>query len=305
MVQTLLKRLLQIILTTVAVMAVVIFLVQFLPDYASFEGELRPTTLHGSVVSHGFWPSFQGFWKNIFLSDFGNSRTSPNVTVGSILRRDGLITFYLFICSLIVTTAVSFLLGFASAFFRNTGFSKLTVVLGLYFTSAPSFLIVPILIYIFSINWNWLPVALWEGPKSIILPTLALSLRPTFFLARIFTLQLVQTSLGEFVVTAKAKGLAPFYIWRHHILPASLTTFIVGVGNLFGQFIAGTFLVETLFALPGLGSLFVRSLAERDYPVFFSLIFISTIVLQFGHRISDMVLGKIGETKFVEQEWMG
>lgn len=297
---------LQTSLTTIAVMALVIYFIGLLPDYATFEGESSMGREH--LVEWGdesFFHRNINFWRSIFYEDFGTSRINKEMTVGEILRRDGVISLGLFFLSILASGFFGAGIGLFSGYFQNTWKAQLVENMGLLFTSLPSFFLVPLLIYFFSVKWSLLPAALWEGPMSLVLPVIALSTRPIFFLARVFSSQLIEASKADYVATAKAKGMGVTHIWIYHIIPNSMTSYVVALGNLFGQLVAGSFLVETLFALPGLGFLFVKSLAERDYPVFLGLVFLFTITLQIGHRLSDLVLANVGETKFNDPELVG
>jgi oligopeptide transport system permease protein len=293
------KFIFQTLLTTVAVMGVVIFLLGFLPDYATFEGEASfAREAMVPIQKDSFINRNLNFWSNLFRHDLGTSRVYQEHSVGSILRRDGMVSLAMVTLSVLVSGFFGGLLGIYSGYDREGHKRKFIENIGLIFTSLPSFLLVPLLIYGFAIRWALFPAALWQGPESLVLPVVALSIRPTFYLARVLSRQLLDSASADFVVTAKAKGLSRVYIWQNHILPNSVTAFTVGLGNLFGQLVTGSFLVETLFALPGLGFLFVRSLAERDYPVFLGLVLVFTLVMQIGHRLSDLVLAQVGETQF-------
>lgn len=287
-------------------MALVIFLLGLLPDYATFEGDLAID--HAALSdfnSSTFLNRNLNFWKQVFGNDFGPSRINRDQSVGEILRQDGRLSIWIFLISLSISIFLGASLGLFSAIFQSSWVEKSLAILGLFVTSLPSFLLVPILIYLFSLRWPIFPVALWEGPQSMILPIFALVARPSFFLARVFQEQLLVASKMNFISTARAKGLGRLHIWLYHVVPNSLTSFITLSGNLFGQLITGLFLVESLFALPGLGYLFIKSLAQRDYPVFLGLVLVFTLVLQLGHRLAELTLLKVGEAKLMEQEMVG
>lgn len=294
-VRVIIKSFLQMGATTFGVMLFVIFLLGKIPDYATFEGEDRFAEAEvGTLETESYWNRNVKFWYDLVFADGGASRTHRDQTVGSILRRDIGISCALLSISLLVSVVFGGLLGLWSAWARFRFFTRFLRLLGLLFTSIPSFLLVPLLVYIFVLRLDLLPAALWQGPQSLILPVVTLSVRPIFYLARVFERQLLTVASRDFVRMARAKGLRRNYIWLMHIAPNALSAFIVGSGNLFGQLITGSFLVETLFALPGLGTLFVRSLSERDYPLILVLVLNFTLVLQFGHWLSDLVLAKLG-----------
>lgn len=298
------KLVFQVCLTTFAVMSLVIAMLATLPDYATFDND---NTVDISIErsTDSYFSKNVQFWKALVFEDLGKSKVNKNYSVGEILRRESRVTFLILFSSISIGLLLGAVLGFYSAYKNALVISKFIDFLGLMVSSLPIFMLVPGLIFFFSVKWNLFPPALWEGPQSLVLPVVALSVRPIFFLARIFRDQLLETSKAGFVLTAHAKGLRNRYVWFFHILPNSLKAFITAGGNLFGQFITSLFLVELLFALPGLGSLFVKSLLQRDYPLFLGNVFVFTLVLQMGHRLADLFLSRVGETMFTDSEILG
>lgn len=296
------------IFTTTIVMLLVLLLIEFLPDYASYEGEdfspyldqIESLKEQKNFSFNQYIKHLKNFGRDLMVNDFGFSRTHPDHYVGEIIRRESKISIQILVSSLILSVVLGGVLGILSGMQYGNRIEKFIQVLGTIFTCAPSFLLAPILIYIFSIHLKLLPAALWEGPQSLILPVVTLSLRPIFFLARILSEQLSENSKSAYVKVAMSKGLPPIKIWISHILPNSLTSFLVGIGNLPGSFLSGLFLVETLFALPGLGYLFVKSLAERDYPIFLALVLIFSVLIQLSHRLSDFIVSKFSVYQSLE-----
>lgn len=299
------KALLRTLVSTVLVVGLVLFLIGFLPDFATFdnEGSLGTSPISTSV-SISFFRQNQDFWYSAAFEEFGYSRHNPSLKVGNLIRRESLVTSYLFTGALILSLIFGALIGLLIAYNQRKAFVLWVESFGLLISSTPSFLLVPLLIYVFALKLKVFPPALWDGPSSMVLPIIALSLRPIFFLARLFSDQLRENSSAEYVKMAKGKGLRSYAVWRDHIVPNSLTAFIVAIGNLFGQLITGLFIIEMLFGLPGLGSLFARSLVERDYPVLTALIMVFTVVLQVGNRCSDYILSQVGATQFRTDEWV-
>lgn len=293
----------QAIFTSLLVVALVIYLLSYLPDFATYdesdtvtksnsssEGDLSQSHENIMIQGQNFFQNNRLFWKNAFANEFGFSRVHEDQTVWSLIKQSSMISVFLLGLSLLCSTLMGGFLGLVSGFYYGRPFEKGIQLLGTIMTSMPSFLLAPILIFIFSVHWHLFPTALWKGPVSLVLPVITMALRPSFYLARLFSKQITDTLSSDFIKVAKAKGLSLFSIWCSHVIPNSLATFIVAVGNLLGQLLAGLFIVEALFALPGLGHLFVRSLAERDYPLFLALVLIFSLIMQLGHRMSDLAL---------------
>lgn len=272
-------------------MGLVLFLIQFLPDFGFFEGETllleKKTTLQGSS---SFVQENIVFWKNIFLYDFGFSRYGSSTPVGTLLRQHAGVSFYVWSISIFLSGVFGFFLGALTAALNSICLEKTLKFIGLVCASLPSFFLVPILVFIFSIKFQLLPSALWDGPTSLILPVLALILRPTFLIAQIFSEKINETRKKAFIMMARAKGLSPYKVFLFHLIPNSIMSPLVIFGHLFGQIISSQILIEFLFALPGLGNLFLKSLGERDYPVFLALVFIFSLLLQAGYRLSDILV---------------
>lgn len=290
----------QIVFTSVVTIGLLIFLLRYLPDYASF-GELGEMALEISKPISGaeenaytnknnFIQNNFHFWEQAFTGEFGFSRVHQDQTVGNLIKKSSLVTFFLILTSFAFTSILGGILGLISGYRYGHSLERAIQFFGNLLTAMPSFLLAPILIFIFSIRWPIFPSALWSGPASLVLPVLTLSLRPTFYLARLFSLQIHETFQTDFIKVAQSKGVGFWGLWFSHVIPNSFSAFIIATGNLLGQFVSGLFIVEALFALPGLGHLFIQSLAERDYPLFLALVLVFSLILQLGHRISEFIV---------------
>lgn len=294
----------QMALTSLALVALTIGLLSFLPDFATFDGESDGVS---QMVKAQPQPESQLlfsseltllkmlnenrlFWQKTFFLDGGPSRVHIDYTVGQLMRESSTISLILVFLSFLLSVFAGAVLGVVSGWTYGQRIDKFIQFIGSLITSMPSFLLAPILIYLLAVKWTWFPIALWQGPQSLVLPVLTLSLRPSFYLGRLLAEQIQETLKADFIKVARAKGVAPTQLWRFHVLPNSFSLFVGAVGSLLGQLFSGLFLVEALFALPGLGFLFVRSLGERDYPLFISLVLFFSLMMQVGHRGADFML---------------
>jgi peptide/nickel transport system permease protein len=144
------------------------------------------------------------------------------------------------------------------------------------FASIPSFLLAVALIYLFGIRWRIFPVAGEGGPSSFVLPVAALAIGPAFALSRIVRVEGLKTLDQDFVRTARGKRLPTRLIYLRHALPNMLTATLTISGLLLGGLIAGTVLIENVFAFNGLGTTLVNSVIQKDYPT------VQAIALLFG-----------------------
>lgn len=131
----------------------------------------------------------------------------------------------------------------------------------------PEFLLAVCLVYVFAVRTGWFPVAGGDGFAAHVLPVISLSIGPAVVLARIVRVELLAVLGNDFVRTARAKRLRPAIVYLRHALPNALTATLTLGGLMLTGLIAGTVLVENVFAWPGLGSTIVQSIQQRDYPL--------------------------------------
>lgn len=201
--------------------------------------------------------------------DLGVSMIS-GLPVAQIIEQRLPATLSLALLAFLVTVVISLPLGVGfGVLTRNgrarraeLGFTSVSSVLG----TIPEFLIGVGLVYLFGVQWQLLPVAGRSGPESYILPVLSLAIGPAALLARIIRVEMVAVLTADFVRTARAKRLPAPIIYLRHALPNALTAALTIGGMLLGTMIAGTVLVENVFAWPGLGSTIVQAIQTKDYP---------------------------------------
>lgn len=151
----------------------------------------------------------------------------------------------------------------------------------------PSFLAASLLSYMFAYKLSWLPMGLWLGPEHYILPALSLCLRPASILTEFLT-NSIEHELGlNYVQALKAKGVGKFSVIFKHIFPTASLSVLGYIGPLASSLLTGSFIVEYMFAIPGVGSLMIESVLNRDYPVVVVMTVVFCIVLQLFNFLSD------------------
>ncbi|WP_181349140.1 oligopeptide ABC transporter permease [Thalassobacillus sp. CUG 92003] len=169
--------------------------------------------------------------------------------------------------SMAVGTILGMLLGLVSAIYHN-GFldygSTFVAVVG---KSIPSFVFAGLLQYFVAVRLGWLPVALWEGWEYSILPTIALAIFPIAIAARFMRTEMLEVLGSDYITTARAKGVNKFGVVFKHGLRNALIPLITVLGPLAISLMTGTFVIEQIFAVPGLGEQFVTSVTTNDFPV--------------------------------------
>ncbi len=280
-----------ILLATLLAASVLVFLVlQVLPgDPASIMlgTSARPDTLaamhHQLGLDRPLWQRYPLWIAALLRGDFGVSYTY-SVPVADLLRARIAISLPLALLAMALSVALAIPLGvFAAA---RRGHLSDTLVMGVaqLGVSVPNFWLGLLLVLLFSVKLGWLPAGGFAGPRSLLLPAVALALPQAAILARVTRSSVLETLGEDFVRTARAKGLSrAAALWRHAV-PNALIPVITIMGLQFSFLLAGTIIIENVFNLPGLGRLIFQAIAQRDLIVVQDLVVLlagSVIVVNF------------------------
>lgn len=225
------------------------------------------------------WQQYVDYLRGLFTGDWGVSTTS-GLPVSDIIGDRLPATLELALAAFVLAVLVSVPLGVLFAVLTRggrrrraeLGFTSTSVVLG----AIPEFLLAVGLVWLFSVNLGWVPVAGRDGFASYVLPVIALGLAPAAILARIVRVEMLTVLSADHIRTARAKRLPNRVVYLRHALPNAVTAAVTLGGLLLCALVAGTVLVENVFAWPGLGSTIVASILAKDYPV------VQGVVLVYG-----------------------
>ncbi|MET0133295.1 MAG: ABC transporter permease [Kibdelosporangium sp.] len=225
------------------------------------------------------WLQYLHYLRDLFTGELGTSMTSGlpvSQVIGDRLPATVELAVYAFALAMLISVPLGVVMAVLTRGGRRRRteltFTSTSVVLA----AIPEFLLAVGLVYVFSVQLGWAPVAGRSGPASYILPVLALSVGPAAVLARIVRVEMLTVLDADFVRTARAKRLPKRVIYLRHALPNALTATITLGGLLLSSLVAGTVLVENVFAWPGLGSTIVQSILAKDYPT------VQGVVLVYG-----------------------
>jgi peptide/nickel transport system permease protein len=241
-------------------------------------------------------PLLVQYWhylQNLFTGDLGTSVVSQ-LPVSQIVSQRLPATLQLAVLAFLVAVAVAVPLGVATGVLTRRGhgrrtelaFTTTSVVLGI----IPDFLIGVGLVYVFGVKLGWLPVAGNETPSAYVLPVLALAIGPAAILARIIRIEMVTVLQADFVRTARAKRLPKPTVYLGHALPNALTASLTLGGLILSALVAGTVLVENVFAWPGLGSTIVSSILNKDYQVVQAIVIVYGVGVLLVNTLVDIAL---------------
>ena len=155
--------------------------------------------------------------------------------------------------------------------------------------SVPSFIFAAVLIQLFAFTWPVLPAALWKGPAYVILPALALAAQPTAFIMRLTRSSLVDALGQDYIRTARSRGIGSWSLLYRHALRNALLPVVSYIGPLAAALMTGSFIVETIFAIPGLGRHFVTSIYNRDYTVILGITIFYSFLIMMMNLLVDLI----------------
>jgi peptide/nickel transport system permease protein len=227
------------------------------------------------------------FLKGIFTFDFGESFRSGMPVMDLINERIGA-TLALALGGMAVAILIAFPVGILSAVKRDTAvdfFGRIFSLLGISF---PNFWLGIMLILVFSVTLQWLPVSGFEGFKHLILPSITLGLILSGILARLVRSSMLEVMNQQYVSTAKSKGISEWTVIIKHAFRNALLPTVTFIGLQFGSLLGGTVIVEQIFSWPGVGRLIIDAINQRDYPVIQGGVIYLAIIMVLVNLIVDL-----------------
>lgn len=271
------------------------FLLRFLPggpfdETAALHPLVKENLSQQWALQESFPAQISHYLVSAFQGKFGVSLVHPDQTVMEIIARSWASSLGLCAITLIFVLLGSLTVVFLSVRFRGTWFETWLDQSMIAMLSLPSLFWGPLLIYLFGFYFNLLPVAFLSSPAHYILPVLTLGFRPLAILVRLLKSSVTENLDLDYVRTARAKGVSFWNVIFHHVLRNSLIPFLSYVGNIITSLMSGSFLVEMLFAIPGLGSQFIAALADRDYTLIVGLTLVYGALLIIINSLMDILM---------------
>ena len=235
------------------------------------------------------WKQYGDYLGGVITGDLGPSYKYEGRSVNDIISDAFPISAQLGLLSLMVAVVGGIIAGAISAMRPNSIVDYAVTVLSTLGISVPTFIIGAVLVYVVGFELGWFPVALWRGPSYMVLPVLTLAAQPMAFIARLTRSGLLDVYQQEYIRTARAKGLSSWTILTRHALGNAILPVITYLGPLAASLLTGSFIVETIFAIPGLGQYFVTSIYNRDYTVILGITIFYSALVVFLNILVDMI----------------
>ena len=240
------------------------------------------------------WEQYSDYLFGVVQGDFGPSFRYPSRSVTELITIGLPITFELAVYAIIFALMLGVSAGVLGALKPNTLYDYVPMTTAMLGICVPSIILGPSLILVFGIWLEWLPVGGWgDIPGDKILPTITLGTAYAAYCARLTRGGMLEILNQDFIRTARAKGLSEFRVVVVHALRGGLTPVIAFLGPAMAGLLAGSFVVETIFGIPGLGRFYVEAAFNRDYTMILgSSIFFSTLII-FFNLLSDVIAASI------------
>ena len=231
---------------------------------------------------------------NVLQGDFGSSFRYPSRSVTELISIGLPITFERALYAILFALMLGIIAGVISSFRPNTAYDYIPMTVAMAGICIPSIILGPSLTLIFGIWLSWLPVTGWgDIPGDKILPTITLGTAYAAYCARLTRGGMLEILNQDFIRTARAKGLSEFRVVVVHALRGGLTPVIAFLGPAMAGLLAGSFVVETIFGIPGLGRFYVEAAFNRDYTMILGTsIFFSCLIISFN-LLSDLVAASL------------
>lgn len=239
------------------------------------------------------WQQYVIFLRNALRLDFGYSFTSTGRTVLEIIRDQWPYSIQLGLLTLTFSTIVGMGLGISAGVKPNSWIDNTGTFVSIACMVMPSFVFAVLLQFVFAVKLQWVPTGGWDTPKQWILPVLANSLGPILTLQRYSRGAIADVLHAPYVRTARAKGLSEARVLFVHIFKNALTPVVTVAGPMVAHLVVGSFFIESIFRIPGIGFYWVSAISNRDYPMIMASTMVWTALISITYMVTDVAYALI------------
>lgn len=296
MISFIIRRLLVIIPMALLVVTLTWGLIRMAPgSFYTDEKKLPPAIEENLRKKYGLdKPWYQQYFimlGNVVRGDFGDSLKYQGQSVNEIIFRHLPYSATVGLLAYVLALIVGLGAGILASLRQNSAFdygSMATAMLGL---SVPNFVLGPILVIVFSLWLFWLPPARWGGISNLILPVITLAAIYMAYIARLTRAGMLEVMRSDYIRTARAKGLNEKTVLLKHGLRGGIIPVVSFTGPALAHLLAGTVVVEKVFAIPGLGNIFIQSVLNRDEPLTLGIVAFLSILIMIFNLVVDISYG--------------
>lgn len=302
------KRIFNAFIVLWIVITITFFLMHAIPGGPfTAEKSLPPYVLHSIEerykLNDPLYKQYGDYLCNLVQGDLGPSFKYPSRSVNDIIKDGFPVSFKLGIEAILIAIIIGIPAGILAGVKKDKWQDRAVNFFTTLGVAVPSFVVAALLIYVLSTKLHLLPAAMWNGWRYEIMPALALSGMPMSFIARLTRSSMLDILSQDYIKTARAKGLSWSKVLIKHALPNSLIPVVTYLGPMTASILTGSFVIETIFAIPGLGQYFVTSIYNRDYTVILGVTIFYSVIVIVLNMVVDLLYPlldpriKIGEEK--------
>ena len=297
MAKYILKRIGMSVITILLLITVVFFLVRLMPGDPFSNGKMTAEIQANLEAYYGFDKplpvQYLTYLNNLIHGDLGYSMKYTNRTVIDTIKGSFPYSFDLGIRALVMSISFGLVLGIIAALNRGKKLDFVCIFIAIIGTSVPDFIMGAILQYLFGIKWGLFPVAQYLGFQYTILPSIAIGFYTLASVSRLMRASMLEVVEQDYIKTAKAKGLSNVRITLKHRIRNAIMPVITILGPLVAAVLTGTFVIESLFAIPGMGKYYVESVQMLDYTMILGMTIFYGTFLVIANMIVDILYGLI------------
>lgn len=244
-------------------------------------------------LNEPLWKQYGYYFQGLAHGELGPSLKYEGVTVNEIIGQGFPISAQLGLAALALMLLVGLPAGVISALRQNQWQDHTAMFMATLGVAVPNFVLATLLIYIFGVKLELLPTSRWVSWQSVIMPAVALAFYPTAYIARLTRSSMLEVIGQDNIRTARAKGLPQRTVLYKHALRNALVPIVTYLGPLIAGVLTGSFVIEKIFAIPGLGQQFVLSISNRDYTTILGVTIFYAAFLIFMNLVVDLLYGVI------------
>ncbi|PKM94067.1 MAG: peptide ABC transporter permease [Firmicutes bacterium HGW-Firmicutes-1] len=285
MLKFILKRLLLAVITVWAVITITFVLMHSIPGNPfKSESKMPPQVYENLLKKYGLdkpkSEQYVIYLKQVIKGDLGDSMKSRVETVNDMIKRGFPVSAYLGLQALLIALIFGPALGALAALHQNKWPDYFSMVIAILGISVPSFILGTVFIQFIARNVSWIPIGGWGTFAHTILPSIALSMMPLAQTARLMRSSMLEVLGQDYIKTAKSKGISKLAVVVKHAVRNSILPIVSVLGTIVSNLMVGSFVIEKIFGIPGLGMFFISSISNRDYTLIMgTTIFYATILI--------------------------
>jgi oligopeptide transport system permease protein len=302
------RRVLWIIPVLWVIATITFFIMQAVPG-GPFETEkTRPPALQQALdekygLDDPVWQQYANYLWKLAQFDLGVSITRGDEPVTETIQRSGFVSLQIAALGLLLATVVGVVLGTVSALQHNGPFDYLGVLFATVGASVPHFVLGAFLSILFAVNLGWFDLLGWGGPKGardlldpsaydwrrMVLPVISISMLPAAFIARITRASMLEVLNQDYIRTARAKGLPQFRVVIRHSIKNALIPVLTVIGPIAAIFVSGSFIIETMFSINGIGRESINAVRQRDYGLIMGTTLFYALIVAVSNLVVDLL----------------